>query len=86
MSLLMLNEVIMWTPDRRIGSHLDDDEQVAETDDEQRSKEADGGGVEDEGGGPHVLWLGPDHVAGVERLLKEGQRTQNLSLLSQSVG
>lgn len=75
----MLNELIMWTPGRRIGSHLDDDEQVAETDDEQRSKEADGGGVENEGGGPHVLWLGPDHVAGVKCLLKEGKRTQNLT-------
>lgn len=75
----MLNERVMWTPAHRIGSHLDHDEQVAEADDEQRSEEADSGGVEDEGGGPHVPRLGPDHVAGVKCLLKEGKRRQNLS-------
>lgn len=49
--------------------HLDDDKQVAKADDEQRAKESQHGGVENKGGGPDVLGLGPDHVAGVERFL-----------------
>lgn len=51
-------------------THLDNDEQVAEANDEQRSKEADRGGVEDEGCRPHILWLRPDHVAGVKCVLQ----------------
>lgn len=57
--------------------HLDDDEQVAEADDEQRAEEAHHGGVEDEGRGPHVLGLRPVHVAGVKRFL--GATTEGMA-------
>lgn len=60
----------------RIAPHLDDDEQVAKADDEQGPEESHRGGVENEGRGPHVLGLRPDHVAGVERFL--GATTKNI--------
>lgn len=59
----------------RFVSHLDDDKQVAEADDEQRAEEPHRGGVENKGGGPHILRLRPDHVAGVKRFLGEIETT-----------
>lgn len=54
----------------RSDDNLNDNEQVAEANDEQRCKESQGGGVEDEGGRPNILWLRPNHVAGIKFLLK----------------
>lgn len=49
--------------------YLDDNEQVAEADDNQRTKEAQDGCVEDEDNGPQFTRLRPGYVAGVELLL-----------------
>lgn len=49
--------------------HLNYNEQVAETYDQQGGNEAQYGRVEDEDRGPQVVGIGPAHVAGVEALL-----------------
>ena len=54
-------------------SDLDDNEQVAEADDEQRQQEAERGRVDDEDGVPQVLGLGPVHVAGVVWVVGAGE-------------
>lgn len=52
-----------------LSNYLDDDEQVAEANDNQRTKEAQDGCVKDEGDGPQFMWLRPSYVTGVELLL-----------------
>ena len=43
--------------------YLDDDQQVAQADDQQRAEEAHGAGVHDEGRLPHLRGLGPHDAA-----------------------
>ncbi|TNN30951.1 hypothetical protein EYF80_058897 [Liparis tanakae] len=66
------------TPRGEAGSHLDDDEQVAQTDDRQRQEEADEEGVDDEGRVVDVLGLRP-HDATHGHLVEaaEDQRGQD---------
>lgn len=52
-------------------SHLHYDQQITEADDDQWSEEAHCRGIDDEGCRPHILWLRPDHVTGVESVLKK---------------
>lgn len=49
--------------------YLNDNEEVAEADNNQRTKEAQDRGVEDENSRPHIMWFRPAHVAGLKVLL-----------------